>query len=439
MKFMDKALEFIASELTSEVVQREIEKKSSVFPWIEEDSAATFFELAINALPACMESVRLVASKTYARGLVIIAIYYDNAVYCVIQSGEGDQPLLDVRFPDVSKHNQGVMLNSYNHSEYRKLTLWHNISTVGTTTASLIKKDLPKLKTVDISHKNYEQTYVILHSAFEANSSLLSNYHDVMFRFGSWCYSGRVQLTAQLSLYDVPYVIPALRMQQSRLDYVCDVTALPVTSPFASIMQFMKRASESVEEILLTVDSDVENVLKSYGGPSNHAVEDGAFFEFSLSIPREVYIKISNVEMVVSKMYHPSGIVTIAIFFQTAIYVCLQDNSHGEHPLLDSRFPVLQYAVHDDYRLDYGEGNPQAVGHVLQHFDKGTRQWPELRKLTLWVTPPSSSSPASTSAIIGSGSGSLATINVRACLRDCTVLAGLADLCCFFPFHLSNV
>ncbi|CAN0549625.1 unnamed protein product, partial [Ectocarpus sp. 8 AP-2014] len=41
-------------------------------------------------------------------------------------------------------------------------------------------------------------------------------------RFGSWCYSGTVQLTPTLALVDIPHVIPALRMQQSKLDFMCD-------------------------------------------------------------------------------------------------------------------------------------------------------------------------------------------------------------------------
>jgi len=40
---------------------------------------------------------------------------------------------------------------------------------------------------------------------------------DVMFRFGSWCYSGQVQIGQLLSLADVPSLIPRLRMQQNIL------------------------------------------------------------------------------------------------------------------------------------------------------------------------------------------------------------------------------
>jgi hypothetical protein len=59
-------------------------------------------------VPEFMSSVGIMASKTYTRGLVLISIYYENTIYFVMQPGEGDQALLDVRFPDVSRHGQGM-------------------------------------------------------------------------------------------------------------------------------------------------------------------------------------------------------------------------------------------------------------------------------------------------------------------------------------------
>ena len=47
-----------------------------------------------------MDGIALAASKTYARGLVFITVYFEKAFYVVVQDGEGDQPLLDVKFPD---------------------------------------------------------------------------------------------------------------------------------------------------------------------------------------------------------------------------------------------------------------------------------------------------------------------------------------------------
>ncbi|RYG65755.1 hypothetical protein EON64_11280, partial [archaeon] len=113
LRFMEGSLDFLAGELASEEVQAELQKMASVFPWVEDDEAATYFELSLAGPPDSMRGVRLVCSKTYARGLVLVTIYHGQHVYCVVQNGEGEQPLLDVRFPDVSAHNQGILLRSY--------------------------------------------------------------------------------------------------------------------------------------------------------------------------------------------------------------------------------------------------------------------------------------------------------------------------------------
>ena len=117
------------------------------------------------------------------------AVYVRHRSCPVTLSLAGDQPLLDVRFPDVSRHGQGVHLNSFNDPSkcWRKLTLWHVLNAEGMQ----LKKEVPKIKTLNVSTKNYEQTYCILKSAWDSSSPTLSVHHDVLFRFGSWCYSGK--------------------------------------------------------------------------------------------------------------------------------------------------------------------------------------------------------------------------------------------------------
>ena len=222
LKFLEDASEFIAQELLSESVDRELRKMASVFPWIDDDNSSTYFELALSLVPAYMSKIKMIASKTYTRGLILISIYNEGTIYFIMQPGEGDQALLDVRFPDVSQHGQGLHIDTYNDhtTPYRKLTLWH---VLGTSASKKLPKEMPKIRTINVSTKNYQQTYCILKSAWDNNSPTLTVHHDVLFRFGSWCYCGRVQLTPSLSLADIPFVIPALRMQQSRLDYLCDV------------------------------------------------------------------------------------------------------------------------------------------------------------------------------------------------------------------------
>lgn len=269
-------------------MEKELKKMSNMFSWIDEDSAATYFELALGEVPPYMRLVSLIASKTYTRGLIIISIYFERTIYFVVQNGEGDQPLLDVRFPDVSKHGQGLHLNSYNDPSllWRKLTLWHVLETEGMQ----MRREIPKIRTLNVSSKNYEQTYCILKSSWDAYSPTLSVHHDVLFRFGSWCYAGRVQLTPSLSLADIPYVIPALRMQQSRLDFLCDVSAVPTTSPFAPGLQYMQQITPRLEEQIVNSEESLKSLIARLssmglgesvtrwleGDPSN------SFFEFKI-------------------------------------------------------------------------------------------------------------------------------------------------------------
>ena len=289
LKFLRQATEFVAAEMSSLAIEKELKKMSNVFPWIDAEGAETYFELTLNDLPGCMSNVGLVASKTYSRGLIIISIYCEKTFYFVIQSGEGDQPLLDVRFPDVSKHGQGLLLQSYNDpsSPWRKLTLWHILEY---DTVSPLARVVPKIRTLNISSSNYQQTYCVMKSSFDTDSSNYSVHHDVLFRFGSWCYAGRVQLTPTLTLSDIPFVIPALRMQQGRLDYYCDVSNIPTNSPFARSLDHMQKLEPLIEDQIFNSEDVLrslidrlskmglgETVIKWLDGdPSN------SFFEFKL-------------------------------------------------------------------------------------------------------------------------------------------------------------
>lgn len=206
VEFMSSASEFIASEITSEHVDKELRKWSTMFSWIDDDNASTYFDLAVGDLPKSMDNIALIASKTYTRGLIIISIYHENSVYFMLQQGEGDQQLLDVRFPDVSKHGQGLQVCCYNNhirvseslmnevdlngesesksggmdndakvSEtpvsmtadklfWRKLTLWHVMTNAGDSgndskqVTPSVKELIPKIKTVNVSSTDYQQT-----------------------------------------------------------------------------------------------------------------------------------------------------------------------------------------------------------------------------------------------------------------------------------------
>lgn len=284
--FLNDSIDFAAGEMMSENIESELKKMSSVFPWIDDDTTSTYFELTLANVPEYMQVVGLIASKTYTRGLILISIYFESTIYFVLQSGDGDQALLDVRFPDVSHHGQGLLLSCYNDPtvSFRKLTLWHAVDD------KPIERAMPKIKTLSVATNDYQQTYCVMQSTWDKQSPSLSVYHDVLFRFGSWCYAGRVQLTPSLTLSDIPFVIPALRMQQSRLDYVFDTTNIPTTSPFAPCLEFAHELAPLIGEQItaseVALRSLIDRLSKMGLGESIARWLEGdpgnSFFEFKL-------------------------------------------------------------------------------------------------------------------------------------------------------------
>lgn len=374
LDFIGSACEFIAEEITSAHVEAELKKWSSIFSWIDDDDASTYFELAIEP-PDCLKNVTLVASKTYNRGLIVISIYFENVIYFVLQNGEGDQHLLDVRFPNVSSHGQGLHISSYREDMHfwKKLTLWHTID-------SKVHRDRenPKFSTTNLSSSKYIQSYCIAKSESTDSNGALSVYHDVLFRFGSWCYAGKVQLTPVLTLRDVPYVIPALRMQQSRLNYFCDVNRMPNSSPFTKPLDLMQKLAPIVEEEIYKSENVLNGLIERLSrmglGESISKWLEGdssnSFFEFLLAATPEYERIFKRIELIATKTYHPSGITTIMIYFQRSIYVTVLESA-DENPLLDSRFPDV---------------SAKGRGYQLASYPNGLENWEALRKITIWQT-----------------------------------------------------
>ena len=256
-----------------------------------------------------------------------------GAIYFVILPGEGDQGLLDVRFPDVSSHGHGCLVAFYGNSTdsdtskiapknmhrldqskgigdidskqsyddygtkkddyddiyeekvtisahneqntakqiaeaksssinavlfnrsslvstifksyYKKLVLWQSFGTTVMMSIEELNKSRSqplKVNTTDLSSSHYQQTYIILRepdrtddielntgrsaSSLDYDLSMASSasYRDVLFRFGSWCYTGRIRLVESLiELQDIPIMIPVLRAQQSALEFAYEV------------------------------------------------------------------------------------------------------------------------------------------------------------------------------------------------------------------------
>ncbi|CAM9509147.1 unnamed protein product, partial [Phaeothamnion confervicola] len=330
--------------------------------------------------------------------------------------GEGDQALLDIRFPDVSQHGQGICVASYSEGNkeaedddgsggpggrgggggsggedrprYRKLMLWH-------VTPAMPGKPprRPASAVTSVSSSSYIQTYVVMQpnkgsgirSAGDGpagggggSNAINVNYRDVLFRFGSWCYCGTVQLTPRLALADLPHIIPALRMQQGRLDFLCDVAQVPIKSPFAAPLKLMQSLAPLMEAEVLGSEAVLSELMSDLGAMGlSDSVEDwlegdssNSFFEFTTAPDENMDESLRNVDLIASKSYSPQGVVTITVWFQGAYYVILQEGAK-EQPLLDSRFPDVS-----------GKGR----GYQVRSCPTGTDDWPSLRKVSIWQT-----------------------------------------------------
>mmetsp|Transcript_11031 Transcript_11031/g.14377 ORF Transcript_11031/g.14377 Transcript_11031/m.14377 type:complete len:657 (+) Transcript_11031:68-2038(+) len=366
------AEEFLAQELSSEKVAKELEKWSKVFTWIDGDSESTYFELQMDLPEGTMEEVALIASKSYCRGLVLITIFHEGTFYVVVQPGEGDQPLLDVRFPDVSRHGQGLHVHSYNNPDvpWQKLTLWHAPS-LGMP--ALVPQIRDK-QLLDLSSDSYLQTYVVM----DASDSSNPTQRQALFRFGSWCYSGDVTLTPVITLKDIPHVIPALRLQQNKLSYMCDVTKMPARSPFAlpmqkmlSLMPMIEHEVGESEEVLGKLIEKMESM--GLGASVSNWLESdtsSSFFEFTMAPNEELKQSFQNVDIVATKCYQSQGVILITIYFKGTIYVVLKEGGEDQ-PLLDSQFPDVS-----------GKGR----GYQVKAYNRGVQDWPELRKVAVWQT-----------------------------------------------------
>lgn len=75
--------------------------------------------------------------------------------------------------------------------------------------------------------EGYNQTYLIMknNEDNESKANASSDGHEVFFRCGNWCYSGRIQFgSLTLSTAQLPVIIPTLQKQQGSLRYYCNST-----------------------------------------------------------------------------------------------------------------------------------------------------------------------------------------------------------------------
>lgn len=365
--------DFIGAELSSERIERKILKAADEHSWVDgeaEGGPRTFFELQSGGYE-CFEDVDIVASKTFVRGLVLLVIYYQRSFYVVLQEADGEQPLLDVRFPDLSAHLQGINLQTYRDDDctnMKKLTLWQ--------AAKMGKNQSPpkplKVQCKDVSGTGYNQTFLIRRTPRSEGSSGTPSLREVLFRFGNWCYNGHVDLGPKLELSDIPIIIPMLRRQQSALTFMCEVSKMPATSLFTPSMEHLANIVPPMQEEMSKVEQFVQTLAQTGGSFVNGSGNVGSWLEDDdvecfFEIAMDKCAAFQDVEAIASKI-HIGGVVLVMIYYDFTFYVYLE-NGEDEQPLLDTNFPDVSL---------------QKEGVQLKTYRNGVRGCEELRRISLW-------------------------------------------------------
>ncbi|GBG30978.1 Hypothetical Protein FCC1311_071992 [Hondaea fermentalgiana] len=111
----------------------EYHKSKGIEPWVDQENGRQFFELESTGDQPFYDDVEFMASKTYYHGVVVITIYFQGSFYLTLSPSVGDQPLLDMSFPDVESRGRALQIATYSHHEYSKLLLWESQRSVWET------------------------------------------------------------------------------------------------------------------------------------------------------------------------------------------------------------------------------------------------------------------------------------------------------------------
>ncbi len=115
-----------------------MERLRSRYPWINNEHRV-FFEL-IEDKSSLFPDFMFITSRVYTRGLIFTALYFKGAVYVMLKYGTGEQPLLDILFPDISCIRKGAMLRIYDdNGPWLKLSVWQ---------AQEARSNIPKIQLI---------------------------------------------------------------------------------------------------------------------------------------------------------------------------------------------------------------------------------------------------------------------------------------------------
>jgi hypothetical protein len=350
-----QTVEFLADELVSDRVTEALTNGLKIFKWIDED--AIFFELKTAGYPE-LQRVEMIASKIYARGVVLLVMYFENSFYASILESEGEQPLLDTAFPVVAAHLQGLQLRFYRDPNLKNLTLWNAPPPQpdgggggGTGKGSNGGKGSDSKREDVGGGVGYTQTYCI--HALDSDAAS----RRVLFRFGEWIYTGRVELGADIGLGEMPEIISILRLQQHTLQFQCETSRMAADSPFTPALQRLVQVFEPMQMVLGAAGDTLERLIANLdargagkhtqgwldGAGSEYGLCGHTFFELGCELAEceECY---GEMELVATKVYTSAGVVFVIVYHGGSYYVSVTDGSNSDlndvsHSLLDHHFP----------------------------------------------------------------------------------------------------
>jgi hypothetical protein len=120
----ESARDAVISELTADETIAKIASLKKKHAWIDDEQV--YFELVGNA-SHLFPDILFICSKVYSQGGVIFnIIYFEGTIYVTMEDATGgEQPLIDVNFPDISLQSIGAVLSMYdNDSPWMKLSIW---------------------------------------------------------------------------------------------------------------------------------------------------------------------------------------------------------------------------------------------------------------------------------------------------------------------------
>ncbi len=118
-----------------------MEMSETIKDWFDDEGSCekTFFEFTLSprdgskTLEDTFKGVDLVASKEYTpAGVIVITLWFQGQMYAILGEGTKENPLLDSRFPDVSKKGKGYQIKTLpgglpNWPELRKISIWQTL------------------------------------------------------------------------------------------------------------------------------------------------------------------------------------------------------------------------------------------------------------------------------------------------------------------------